>query len=141
MPDQVDQAVQQALVQLGAIDFVVNTVGLLHHEGLGSQPVQTIESLIQVNLLGAFYVAKASVAALQQTKGMLLNFSSSSYTRGRAGYTPYSASKAGIVNMTQGLAEEWADAGVRVNCLVPGRTDTDMRRTIAGGGTPAPVVP
>ncbi len=128
-PEQVDQAVQQALVQLGSIDFVVNTVGLLQHEGLGSQPVQTIESLIQVNLVGAFYVAKASLAALQHTKGMLLNFSSSSYTRGRAGYTPYSASKAGIVNMTQGLAEEWADAGVRVNCLVPGRTDTDMRRS------------
>jgi 2-C-methyl-D-erythritol 4-phosphate cytidylyltransferase len=40
----------------------------------------------------------------------------------------YAATKAAIVNMTQGLSEEWAEAGVRVNCIVPGRTDTEMRR-------------
>jgi 2-C-methyl-D-erythritol 4-phosphate cytidylyltransferase len=59
---------------------------------------------------------------------MLLNFSSSSYTRGRSGYVPYSACKAAVVNLTQGLAEEWRDEGIRVNCIVPGRTDTAMRR-------------
>ena len=60
---------------------------------------------------------------------MLLHFGSSSYTRGRAHYTPYSACKAGIVNLTQGLAEEWLDCGISVNCVVPGRTDTAMRRS------------
>jgi 2-C-methyl-D-erythritol 4-phosphate cytidylyltransferase len=74
-------------------------------------------------------VAKACFAPLRDSRGMLLNFSSSSYSRGRASYTPYSASKAAIVNMTQGLSDEWAEAGVRVNCLVPGRTDTAMRRS------------
>ena len=40
----------------------------------------------------------------------------------------YSASKAAIVNLAQGLAEEWADEGIRVNAVSPERTDTPMRR-------------
>ena len=60
---------------------------------------------------------------------MLLQFASSSYTRGRADHVVYAATKAAIVNMTQGLSEEWAADGIRVNCIIPGRTDTEMRRT------------
>ena len=59
---------------------------------------------------------------------MLLQFSSSSFTRGRAEYSAYSAYKAAIVNLTQALADEWKADGIRVNCVVPGRTDTAMRR-------------
>ena len=111
----------------GGIDYVVNTVGQLAKQELHLQAVADIEQLLRVNLMGAIHIAKASYAALAQSKGMLLNFSSSSYTRGRSHYTPYSASKAAIVNLTQGLAEEWASTLIRVNCLVPGRTDTAMR--------------
>jgi 2-C-methyl-D-erythritol 4-phosphate cytidylyltransferase len=126
---QVAAAVERAADAMVGIDFVVNTVGLLSMDTLDSQTTEAIDQIIRVNMLGAFYVAKYSFAALKDSAGMLLNFSSSSYSRGRGSYTPYSASKAGIVNMTQGLAEEWAIARVRVNCIVPGRTDTAMRRS------------
>jgi 2-C-methyl-D-erythritol 4-phosphate cytidylyltransferase len=72
-------------------------------------------------------VARQAHFWLEQTQGSLLFFASSSYTRGRAGSAVYSATKAAIVNLTQGLSEEWADDGIRVNCIVPGRTDTEMR--------------
>ena len=49
----------------------------------------------------------------------------------------YAATKAAIVNMTQGLSEEWAEADIRVNCIVPGRTDTEMRRVNFGNETQA----
>ena len=55
-------------------------------------------------------------------------FTSSSFTRGRPDYVPYSASKAAVVNMAQGLADEWAPDGIRVNAVSPERTDTPMRR-------------
>ncbi|MDB5571107.1 MAG: ispD2 [Hyphomicrobiales bacterium] len=113
----------------GRIDFVVNTVGLLSMRNIANQEPVDIAEQIGVNLTGAFNIAKASHRVLAASGGMLLNFSSSSYTRGRAGYVPYSACKAAVVNMTQGLAEEWQGDGVRVNCIVPGRTDTAMRRT------------
>ena len=78
-------------------------------------------------------IVKCSYDALRATRGMLLNFSSSSFTRGRADYAAYSACKAGVVNLTQALADEWAEEGIRVNCIVPGRTDTTMRRNNFSG--------
>ena len=70
-------------------------------------------------------------------QGSLLLFTSSSYTRGRSGYSLYSSAKAAVVNLTQALADEWADTGVRVNCINPERTgDPDahqgLRRGAAG---------
>jgi len=126
---QVESAVAKAQAGMGGIDYVVNTVGQLAKQELHLQSLHDIENILRVNLMGAIHIAKASHAALSQSAGMLLNFSSSSYTRGRSHYTPYSASKAAIVNLTQGLAEEWASTLIRVNCLVPGRTDTAMRRS------------
>lgn len=127
--DQVEDAIDQAASRFHGIDYVVNTVGQLARSDLHDQAESTIEAMVAVNLTGAFYISKASQRHLESSRGMLLHFGSSSYTRGRAQYTPYSACKAGIVNLTQGLAEEWSDRGISVNCIVPGRTDTAMRRS------------
>ena len=58
---------------------------------------------------------------------MILQFTSSSYTRGRAFYSLYSSSKAAVVNFIQAIAEEWAVDGVNINCINPQRTKTPMR--------------
>ena len=131
--DQVEDALAKAADRLHGIDYVVNTVGQLARGDLHAQDESTIEDLVAVNLTGAFYISKASQRHLEASRGMLLHFGSSSYTRGRAQYTPYSACKAGIVNLTQGLAEEWSERGISVNCVVPGRTDTAMRRSNFSG--------
>ena len=66
----------------------------------------------------------------------MLLFTSSSYTRGRSGYSLYSSAKAAIVNLTQALADEWAASGVRVNCVNPERTGTPMRTKAFGEEPP-----
>jgi len=124
----VERAVAQAVQTMGGIDLVVNSAGVLDIGALATQSLDTVARHIEINLTGAMWVAKASYDALKLSQGMLIQFASSSYTRGRADYVVYSATKAAIVNMTQGLSEEWANDGVRVNCVVPGRTDTAMRR-------------
>ena len=125
----VEKVIADVQSKHGAIDFVINTVGSLVMRDVANQNAQDIAEQISINLSGTFNVARASHHSLARSKGMLLNFSSSSYTRGRSGYVPYSACKAAVVNLTQGLAEEWMEDGIRVNCIVPGRTDTAMRRT------------
>lgn len=125
---QVNAAVDAACADWGRVTHVVNTAGLLVKGALAAQPSDQVAQQIAVNLLGAFNVAQASYQALQKSQGMLLQFSSSSFTRGRAEYAVYSACKAGVVNMTQALADEWMADRIRVNCIVPGRTDTAMRR-------------
>ena len=126
--EHVEKIITDAHAKHGSVDFVINTVGSLVMRDVANQNAEDIAEQISINLSGAFNVARASHATLARSKGMLLNFSSSSYTRGRSGYVPYSSCKAAVVNLTQGLAEEWREDGIRVNCIVPGRTDTAMRR-------------
>jgi NAD(P)-dependent dehydrogenase (short-subunit alcohol dehydrogenase family) len=125
--EDVKNALQRAADEFGGIDVVVNAAGLLKNGKLHEQTSADAAEQINVNLIGALNVARQAHFWLEQTQGSLLFFASSSYTRGRAGSAVYSATKAAIVNLTQGLSEEWADDGIRVNCIVPGRTDTEMR--------------
>jgi 2-C-methyl-D-erythritol 4-phosphate cytidylyltransferase len=125
---QVAACIDRQLRVWGRIDLVVNAAGLLVKGPLAEQDPAVVAQQVSVNLLGALNVARCSHAALKSSGGMLLLFSSSSFTRGRADYSAYSACKAAIVNLTQALADEWKADGIRVNCMVPGRTDTAMRR-------------
>lgn len=116
-----------AAAESGGIDAVLNTAAVLNKQPLMHMSDEDIAQGIQTNLLGAFHVARASFEHLRRSSGQLVLFSSSSYTYGRAQYSVYSASKAAVVNLTQALADEWAEFGVRVNCICPERTRTPMR--------------
>ncbi|KAF7276179.1 hypothetical protein GWI33_010845 [Rhynchophorus ferrugineus] len=118
--------------RLGAIDYVVNTAGLLIKKPIDTLSIEEITALININYTGAVNVAIAAKPYLVETSGMLLNFTSSSYTRGRAFYALYSSTNAAIVNFTQALAEEWVTDDVRVNCINPERTATPMRKANFG---------
>jgi 2-C-methyl-D-erythritol 4-phosphate cytidylyltransferase len=113
------------------IDFVINTAGLLIRKPIDFLSHQEILDLININYTGAVNVSIASKKYLSITNGMLLHFTSSSYTRGRANYAIYSSSNAAIVNLTQALSEEWSNT-IRVNCINPERTLTPMRITNFG---------
>ena len=111
----------------GHIDVVVNTAGILIKESLASMNIDSIRTSIDVNLFGVINVAREAFPYLKESKGSLLFYTSSSYTRGRMMYSIYSATKAAIVNFVQAMAEEWHDFGIRVNCVNPERTKTPMR--------------
>lgn len=120
----------------GRIDAVIVAAGLLAIGELADTPTHDVVEAIGVNYVGPVLVARNAYKYLAETQGRLLFFTSSSYTRGRAGYALYSSSKAAVVNLTQALADEWSEAGVRVNCINPERTATPMRRN-AFGSEPA----
>lgn len=127
--DQVEHTFDELMNRWGRIDHVINAAGLLIKNPLERQSPAEVAEQVSVNLLGSLNVAQCAHAPLKDSHGMLLQFSSSSFTRGRADYSAYSACKAAIVNLTQALSDEWRDDGIRVNCIVPGRTDTGMRRS------------
>ncbi len=120
----------------GGIDFVVNTAGILPRGRLDETSEETIYTATEVNYIAPILIAQELFPYLRASKGSLLLFTSSSYTRGRSGYCLYSSAKAATVNLTQALAEEWAADQVRVNCINPERTRTPMR-TKAFGEEPA----
>jgi 2-C-methyl-D-erythritol 4-phosphate cytidylyltransferase len=123
--------------QLGKISLVVNCAASLSLGNISTLKPSEIAEDINVNLVGAINIAKASFPHLSQTKGQLIMFGSSSAARGRSGFAAYSSSKAGVVNLTQALAEEWHSHGVKVNCVNPERTRTPLRSKAFGSEDPA----
>lgn len=134
--DSVKNYLTDIVAEHGNIDFIVNTAGVLIKKPLATLTQQEVMALININYLGAVNVAIAAKERLICNSGMLLNFTSSSYTRGRAFYALYSSAKAAVVNLTQALAEEWIEDKVKVNCINPERTATPMR-TVNFGEEPA----
>jgi len=118
--------------QYGRIDYVANAAAILVKQPLALMDYADVMEAIQINYMGAVHVAIAAYEYLKESHGHLLNFTSSSYTYGRAYYSLYSSSKAAVVNLTQALAEEWHTQYIRVNCINPERTDTPMRRRAFG---------
>ena len=88
---------------------------------------QTICNAVNTNYMGTVNVALEAFPYLKESKGKLVFFTSSSYTRGRAFYSIYSPTKAAIVNFVQAIAQEWEPFGISVNCINPERTKTPMR--------------
>ncbi len=125
--DDVRRALDEALARHGSVDFVVNAAGVLPRGTLLETSEETVYNATEVNYLAPVFIAQEAYPHLEKTRGSLLLFTSSSYTRGRSGYSLYSSAKAAVVNLTQALADEWASAGVRVNCVNPERTSTPMR--------------
>ena len=131
--EDVTEAARTVLAAHPSIDFVVNSAGVLPRGDLVDTSEETIYSATEINYLGPVLIAQEFFPHLAASRGGLLLFTSSSYTRGRSGYSLYSSAKAAVVNLTQALADEWAAAGVRVNCLNPERTGTPMRVKAFGG--------
>lgn len=134
--EDVEAALKRAAEQSGKIDAVVVTAGILNRGPLDEVSMDDILTGIRVNYVAPVVAARVAVPYLRKTRGHLLLFTSSSYTRGRADYSVYSSSKAAVVNLTQALADEWSGIGVKVNCINPERTATPMR-TKAFGEEPA----
>jgi len=120
----------------GPINAVVNAAAVLDRQPLMSMSLEQIKSSTETNFLGAVNVAHAAHPYLAETRGHLMFFASSSYTYGRALYSTYSASKAAVVNLTQALADEWSEVGIRVNCINPERARTPMRVRAFGNEPP-----
>ncbi len=126
--NQVEKALQDVFLKEKRIDAVINTAGVLKTGSLEERDINDIISEINVNYTGSVNIAKLSIPYLKKTKGNLILFASSSYTRGRKNYSIYSSAKAAIVNLTQALAEEEEEYGIKINVINPERTKTPMRR-------------
>lgn len=124
---ETNAAVERAVVDLGRIDILVHSAG-------GSLRKPSLEltdadwdGLIAANLTSTFLVNRAvgKIMAAQRS-GSIINIASSAGLRGRPTNAPYSAAKAGVINLSRALAMEWAPLGVRVNVLAPGRFLTPL---------------
>ena len=141
--DFVERAVPEAADRLGGLDLVVNNAGIGGSTAdVVDTPVAEIRRVLEVNLLGAFLVARAAARVMiaQGTRGSIVNLGSFYGQQGVAGGAAYCASKGGIALLTHSLALELAPHGIRVNTIAPGNMATemhwaDLRERAARAGT------
>lgn len=125
--DAVVATLRACMDKHGRLDMVINTAGVLRSGLLAGQDYTAIDEQLLTNVRGSVVVAREAFGAMRETGGSIALFTSSSYTRGRARSAVYSATKAAVVNLMQGLAEEYLPFNVRINAINPERTATPMR--------------
>lgn len=124
-PDLVHAAAKAALARFSAVPGLVSNAGIFPRSTILDASPQLWIDVLGVNLLGTVYAAQALVPDMvQRRRGAIVNVASGRALQGTPRGAHYAASKAGIVSFTKSLALETAREGVRVNCLIPGVTET-----------------
>ena len=127
-------------------DLLVNNAGIVRFGAMEEQSVQDYIDVVNVNLLGSCFCARAiAPAMMDRGSGHIINFTSINGVHPAPGVGLYGPTKAAMANMTQAMAIEWGPRGIRVNAVAPGMIDAGMSKPIfenprvratRGGGVP-----
>lgn len=123
--EEVDELIKIAQQTFGGLDIVINSVGQMLSSKITDYQVDEWDSMIDVNIKGTLYTAQAALPTmLEQSSGHLINIASISGFEVTKSSTIYSATKAAVHTITQGLEKELAKTGVKVTSISPGMVDT-----------------
>jgi NAD(P)-dependent dehydrogenase (short-subunit alcohol dehydrogenase family) len=126
-PRAAKEALAAAAQALGGLDALVNIAGTFRYETLADGNLDTWDLLYRVNLRTAVAASQAALEHLQ-TGGRIINIGAASALKAGVGIGAYTASKSGVMRLTEALAEELKDRGITVNALLPSILDTAPNR-------------
>lgn len=134
MVDVRDRDAQQrvadlALERFGRVDLWINNAGIFPEAAAIDIPVSQIQATLAINVEGVLYGAQAA-ASVMEPGGSIVNMASVAAVRVRRGRAAYCSSKAAVAHLTECLAVEYGDLGIRVNAIAPGFVDTEMTRWV-----------
>ena len=124
--------VSTAIDGLGGLDVLVNNAGVLEIGPLEEVAEAVWDRVLDINVKGTYFCSQAALPALRRNGGCIVNLSSTAGLEGYPGFSVYCASKGAVTNLTRSLARELAPT-VRVNCVCPTGTDTEMVEVFLGG--------
>jgi 3-oxoacyl-[acyl-carrier protein] reductase len=126
--ENLEIAIQKAFNKFGRIDILVINAGTdCEKLSVDKLDIEEWKRVIDVNLNGALYTAKAAIPYLKRNgTGKIITIGSGMGHKGRADSAPYSCSKAGLWMLTRILAQELSEYKISVNELIPGPVNTDM---------------
>jgi NAD(P)-dependent dehydrogenase (short-subunit alcohol dehydrogenase family) len=129
-PESVQGMVEQVVRRLGRIDVLVNTVGGFRAGGpVHETSVEDWDAMMNLNARTAFIASRGVVPhMLRQGSGKIISVAARPALQGRAGSAAYGAAKSAVIRLTESLAAELRDAGINVNCVIPGTLDTPQNR-------------
>ena len=129
--DQVEQATQEIIKELGGIDVLINNAGVNVRQGTTELPTDEWRRVVDINLTGPFLCSKAVAPhMIEKGWGRIINMSAILGLVGLANRPPYTAPKGGLVLLTKTQALEFAEKGITVNAICPGPFATDMNKAL-----------
>jgi len=142
--NDVDNMVKRTVAEFGRVDILVNNAGILAFKPFLELTDEDWDKTLSVNLRGQFLCARAAAKVMAKNKwGRIINIASIS--SGGCGIAfpliaHYTASKGGVVALTEALALELTSQGINANAICPGAIDTDMAKGVKEGGQLAQVL-
>ncbi|MBN1836526.1 MAG: SDR family oxidoreductase [Spirochaetales bacterium] len=108
-------------VELGPVFALANVAGLVDQQPFEEITAERLERILRVNVNGTVFCSQGALKSMKGLgDGRIINFSSKSGKTGSALMAAYSASKGAIIALTQAMAYEYADRGIKINCVCPG---------------------
>ncbi|ACB33089.1 short-chain dehydrogenase/reductase SDR [Leptothrix cholodnii SP-6] len=139
---EADRVIGEVVARLGAVDVLVNNVGIRRYEAVADAPWEAWDAIIRVNLLSFVSMTRAALPHLRKSgRGSIVNTSSTYAVYGRKGMGAYDATKAGVLALTRTLAFEEGAHGVRANAICPGFTRTPFHVKRLGAAAVEELVP
>ena len=132
-PEQVKKAFASSLDRFGRLDILVNNAALVRRTPALETSIEVWREVMEVNLNAAFVCAcEAAVPMTAAGGGAIVNIASIMGVSGGGIYpiASYHASKGGLINLTRGLAVEWAPRGIRVNAIAPTWVRTEFTKAL-----------
>ncbi len=131
-------AVVAAISAFGRLDGLSHNAGIQRYGTVASTSPDQWDAVMDVNLKGAYLMARAALAPLAESRGAIVFMGSAQSLSAQAGAMAYVVSKHGLLGLTTAMAVDHAAQGIRVNLVAPGSVDTPMlRHTIAMDDDPA----
>ena len=129
--NSVNSAIEKALAEFKTIDILINNAGIAAFgKFLELEPTEW-ERIIQVNLMGTYYVTRAVLPnMIERQTGDIINISSTAGLNGNALTSAYSASKFAVLGLTDSLMQEVRKHNIRVTALTPSTVATDMAKEL-----------
>lgn len=128
-PEAQEAVARQAAERFGRLDFWINNAGVFPEAPAAEIPAAQLRTTLAVNVEGVLYGAQAAIRHMD-AGAAIVNMASVAAVRVRRGRAAYCSSKAAVAHLTECLAVEFGDLGVRVNAIAPGFVDTEMTRWV-----------
>lgn len=132
-PDAAKALVDTTAGKFGRLDILVNNAGGSPAVDAATASPRFFDSILKLNLQAPMYMAQAAYPHMLAAEGgSVINIASVSGARPSPGTAAYGAAKAGLLNLTQSLAQEWGPHGIRVNAIIAGLMQTENAEATYG---------